>query len=305
MASTLCETRTRKQRHKVFDLHCDTPHNIKKNEFNHIVPDKLHKHNYYGVVFAHFIKPESQHPFVDAVRLLFSTIAYMTKNETMHTVLSDKDLDENKVNVILGVEGGHIFDASFKQFETLYNLGVRVFTLTWNNSNKLAHSALDADKKGITNKGRAFLKECANYDIILDLSHASTKTVIDVCSICKNQIIASHSCVRSLKTSFLRNIDDRAIKAIADRNGVVGINFSKYHLGKHGVVDHIDYLKDNFGIDTLAIGSDFDGINDSVYSGPKDVKKLRTALRYKGYKKKDIDKIFSENFLKVFQKASQ
>ena len=289
----------------IFDLHCDTPHNIYKNKFNHIIPGKLYRQNYFGAIFAHFIQPKTHYPFVDVIKLISSTIVYINKEKNMHIVHSPKELNKNKVNIILGVEGGHIFDSTFKQIEALYALGVRVFTLTWNNSNKLAYSGLEADKKGITKKGRTFIKKFAHYDIIIDLSHASTRTVLDVCDICDNQIIASHSCVRALNPSFLRNIDDRAIKAIAKRGGVVGINFSKYHLGKYSVFDHIKYLNKNFGINTAAVGSDFDGIDEAVFGTPKDVGGLEKTLLYGGYKRKDIDKIFSENFLRIFHKTSQ
>ncbi|MBA7511860.1 hypothetical protein ES705_03856 [subsurface metagenome] len=287
----------------VFDLHCDTPHNINKKKFNHIIPEKLYEQNYLGTVFAHFIVPKAKYPFVDAIRLVSTTMAYVNKKKKMQIVDSYRELDKKKVNIILGVEGGHIFDNTFKQIEALYDLGVRVFTLTWNNSNKFAHSALEADKKGITKKGKEFFKELKNYNIIIDLSHASTKTVLDVCEVCENQIIASHSCVRALNPSFLRNIDDRAIKAIAEKEGVVGVNFSQYHLGGHSVIDHLDYLKDNFGIDVPAIGSDFDGINDAVIKSPSGLKDLEKELLKKGYKKNEINKIFSGNFLRVFKNA--
>ena len=145
----------------------------------------------------------------------------------------------------------------------------------------------------------------SNFDIIIDFSHASTRTVLDVCEICANPVMASHSCVRTLKPKFLRNIDDRAIKAIAQKNGVIGINFSKYHLGNHAVSDHIDYLKDNFSINIAAIGSDFDGINDAVISGPKEVRGLEKELLSNGYKRKELDKIFYKNFLRVFRKQYQ
>jgi len=287
----------------VFDLHCDTPHNINKKKFNHIIPEKLYEQNYLGAVFAHFIVPKAKYPFVDAIRLVSTTMAYVNKKKKMQIVDSYRELDKKKVNIILGVEGGHIFDNTFKQIEALYDLGVRVFTLTWNNSNKLAHSALEADKKGITKKGKEFFKELKNYNIIIDLSHASTKTVLDVCEVCENQIIASHSCVRALNPSFLRNIDDRAIKAIAEKEGVVGVNFSQYHLGGHSVIDHLDYLKDKFGIDVPAIGSDFDGINDAVIKSPSGVKDLEKELLKKGYKKSGVEKIFSGNFMRVFKNA--
>jgi membrane dipeptidase len=288
----------------VFDLHCDTPHNIFKNKFNHIIPEQLHQQHYRGAVFAHFIDPKSKYPFIEVVQLLATTITYSETRTMTHIVRSYKDINKKKVNIILGVEGGHIFDRTFKQIETLYALGVRVFTITWNNSNQLGHSGLEADKRGLTKKGKEFIKNLAQYATIVDISHASTRTVLDVCSICENQIMASHSCVRALNPSFLRNIDDRAIKAIAQRGGVVGINFSRYHLGGYNVADHIDYVTDNFGIETVAIGSDFDGINDPVFSSPKDIKGLEKALLVRGYKRKDIEKIFCENFLRVFKKIS-
>jgi len=204
------------------------------------------------------------------------------------------------VNIILGVEGGHIFDNTIKQVEVLYNTGVRVFTITWNNSNQLACSALNDDKKGLTKRGKSFIHKMKNYKLIIDLSHASTRTVLDICDLTDNGVIASHSCIRSLNPTYLRNIDDRAIKAIAERGGVVGINFSRYHLGEHSVFEHIDYLVNKYGIDVAGLGSDFDGITDPVITSPSAIQHLAEELNDKGYKSSDIEKIFSKNFLRVF-----
>ncbi|MGB3341852.1 MAG: membrane dipeptidase [bacterium] len=289
----------------VFDLHCDTPINITRSKFNYIVPEKLHQENYLGAVFAHFIRPKAKHPFVDAVKMLSSTLAYADKKEKIQIITSPKKIDRKKVNILLGIEGGHIFDNTFKQFEAFYDIGVRVFTLTWNNSNKLAYSALEADKKGLTKKGKQFIQKMKGYDIIIDLSHASTRSVLDVCEVCDNQVIASHSCVRALNKSFHRNIADRAIKAIVEKSGLIGVNFSKYHLGGHSVVDHVDYLKENFGIDAVAIGSDFDGINDPVIENPSGLRELEKQLLKKGYTRTEVEKIFSGNFLRIFKKIEK
>jgi membrane dipeptidase len=141
------------------------------------------------------------------------------------------------------------------------------------------------------------------YDICLDMSHASTRTVLDVCDVWGKKIIASHSCVRKLNPSFLRNISDRAIEAIKERGGVVGVNFSRHHLGQHGVVDHLDYLCQKFGISCAAIGSDFDGIADPVIANPRGIVRLEKQLARKGYTSKDIGRIFSGNFLRLLKKA--
>lgn len=286
----------------VFDLHCDTPHNIKRKKFGHVVPERLFRAHYTGAIFAHFVEPTSHFAFVDVIDLLTSTLTYIRSKRTIQSIRSPKGMSQKKTNIILGVEGGHIFDNAYKQLETLYELGVRVFTLTWNNSNKLAHSALESDKKGLTRRGKAFIREFGNYGVILDLSHASTKTVLDVCEIANNPVIASHSCVRALRPSFMRNIADQAIQAIVQRHGVIGINFSEYHLGEHSIVDHIDYIKDKFGIDAAAIGSDFDGIDDAVIGSPQGIRTLERALGERGYTKAEIEKVFSGNFLRVFRK---
>jgi membrane dipeptidase len=252
-------------------------------------------------VYAHFIMPRERYPFVAVIKLLTATIAYIQNKRNIHIVHSPKDIRRGTLNIMLGVEGGHIYDNTFKQVEALYDLGVRVFTLTWNNSNKLAYSALEKDSKGLTKKGIDYLRKFKSLNVILDLSHASTRTVLDVCEYSDTPVMASHSCVRVLNPSFKRNIDDVAIDAITQKKGVIGVNFSHYHLGGHSVVDHIDYLVQRGGIDIAAIGSDFDGINDPVIASPAEINTLTIDLQKKGYSKPDIAKIYSKNFLKIYE----
>lgn len=287
----------------IFDLHCDTPHNIKSRQFGHVIPEHLFRDHYRGAIFAHFVEPGKHFPFVEAVTLIMSTLAYIHEKRRIHVIRTHQEISKTETNILLGVEGGHIFDNTFKQLETFYDLGVRVFTITWNNSNALAHAALDSDKKGLTRRGKDFVRELNNYDVVLDLSHASTRTALDVCEISDNHVIASHSCVRALRPSFMRNISDRALKAIAQKDGVVGVNFSEYHLGGHSVADHIDYIKDNFGIGAAAIGSDFDGIDDAVIASPQGISKFEKELGERGYTKAEIEKVFSGNFLRILRKT--
>lgn len=283
----------------IFDLHCDTPYFIQKKKTNHIQTDQLRQQGYSGVVYAHFIVPRARYPFVEVIKMLTSTIAYIEKIPDVHIIYTREKMNEDTLNIVLGVEGGHVFDNTFKQVEALYELGVRVFTITWNNSNQLARSALEADTRGLTKKGRDYIRKLRSYDAILDLSHASTRTVLDVCEHAHNQVMASHSCVRALNPKFKRNIDDRAIDAIKQKGGVVGVNFSRYHLGNHTVADHIDYLVQRCGIDIAAIGTDFDGINDPVIKSPADIGVLENDLKKRGYTKDDMKKIFSANFLEM------
>jgi membrane dipeptidase len=286
----------------IFDLHCDTPFYLQKNKTKHVKPSRLYEQGYTGAVFAHFVYPKAKDPFVDAVKMISATFEHVEPRRNLHLVRKYRDMVRSKANILMGVEGGHIYDSVFGQVEALYGLGVRVFTVTWNNSNRLAHSALDDDKKGLTSSGRAYVRKLRKYGVILDMSHASTRTVLDVCEIYDGGIIASHSCVRALNPSFPRNISDPAIDAIFRRGGVVGVNFSKYHLGRFGIADHLDYLCEKYGVACAAIGSDFDGINDPAIPGPGRVARVEKTLLVKGYKKSDIQKIFSGNFLKLLKR---
>jgi len=285
----------------IFDLHCDTPINIHKRKFNHIHPDRLKYQDYLGAIFAHFIPPESKTPFLDAVKMISSTRRFLGDQPDCRIVTDPRQIDDRCLNIMLGVEGGHIFDRDFKQVEVLYDLGVRVFTLVWNNSNRLCHSALEADNKGLTKIGKRYIEAMGQYDILIDFSHASTRTVLDSCAIARNKVFASHSCVRRLNP-FLRNIDDLAVRAIVQRRGLVAVNFSRKHLGDRSLFEHLDCLMQNYGSECPALGSDFDGIDDPVIAGPDAVQSLAVEMVEKGYKPAAISAVFSGNFLNLLRR---
>ncbi|MGQ9817437.1 MAG: dipeptidase [bacterium] len=284
----------------VFDLHCDTPLNIKKNRFNHIHPEDLKQPIFYGAIFAHFVYPKEKEPFDAGLKLVLNTIHFLKNYPDINIIDDFKKIEAKKLNIILGVEGGHIYDKNFSQFETFYELGIRVFTITWNNTNRLAHSAFDNDKKGLTKMGKNFIKMLKDYEVLVDVSHASTRTVLDICETTDNKVFASHSCIRALNP-LIRNIDNKAIKAIVSRGGVVGINFSQKHLGEWRVIDHLNYLYEKFGVNSMAIGSDFDGITDPILVCPSGYKKISQELLKEDYTKKEVEKIFYKNFLQMLR----
>jgi len=286
----------------VFDLHCDTPIKIHEHTSGHLNTATLKKDGYCGAVFAHFVPPGSKQPFVDAVKLLTSTLDYLKDLPGVSLMRNYRDFETSRLNILVGVEGGHIFDRNSKQIEVLFEMGARVFTITWNNSNRLAYSALESDNKGLTARGRDLLKVLAALDAIVDVSHASTRTVQDICERYEGKVIASHSCLRVFNPRFLRNIDDQAVRSIADRGGVVGINISRYHLGTGTPFEHFDYLKTHFGDTVPAFGSDFDGIDDPVIAGPEKVQDIAIEAKRRGFGASTIEGFFSGNFLRLIRK---
>lgn len=74
------------------------------------------------------------------------------------------------------------------------------------------------------------------------------------------------------------------------------------------VVEHIDYVVQLVGIDHVGIGSDYDGVGDSLPIGLKDVStypNLVQKLLDKDYSEADIEKILGANLLRVWKKVEQ
>jgi membrane dipeptidase len=72
------------------------------------------------------------------------------------------------------------------------------------------------------------------------------------------------------------------------------------------VLDHIDYVRDLVGIDYIGIGSDYDGVGDSLPIGLKDVSSFPNLVRgllERGYSEGDIKKILNENVLRVWRQV--
>ncbi|WP_166838009.1 dipeptidase [Rheinheimera pleomorphica] len=198
---------------------------------------------------------------------------------------------------------------------------------------------------GLSPFGKALVVAMNNIGMMIDISHVSDEAFYQTVALSKVPVIASHSSLRSYTPGFERNMDDDMLKALAKNGGVVQINFgssfvtqmaNQYgalrkaaakHAGvpdddafelafrkKHPypfatldtVLDHIDHVVKLVGIDYVGIGSDYDGVGDSLPIGLKDVASypnLIDGLLKRGYSEADIDKILSGNLLRVWREV--
>jgi membrane dipeptidase len=135
-----------------------------------------------------------------------------------------------KFGVLMGIEGGHAIENSLALLRAYYRLGVRYMTLTWANSNDWADSSGDLDDtsvphhNGLTAFGYDVIAEMNRLGMMIDVSHASDKTLADVLSATRAPILASHSAARAL-TNSPRNLTDDQLRAIAANGGAIMVNF--------------------------------------------------------------------------------
>jgi membrane dipeptidase len=219
-----------------------------------------------------------------------------------------------KLAGILAVEGGHAIENDLNKLITLYQRGARYMTITWNNSTAWATSAADPQSatRGLSDFGRQVIRTMDSLGMIIDVSHVGRRTIEDILQVTIKPIIASHSGARALRDHY-RNLRDDQIIAIAQRGGVIGVVFYPWFLSATGtatidsVIRHIDYIKNLVGIDYVALGSDFDGIEVTPV-GLEDVSRfpnLTMALLRRGYSASEVKKILGDNYMRVFRAVCQ
>ena len=132
---------------------------------------------------------------------------------------------QNKLCVLMGIEGGHAIEDSLFALRNFYRLGVRYMTLTHNNTNNWADAHNDEPRNnGLSPFGKEVVKEMNRLGMLIDISHVSVKTMNDVLDISTAPIIASHSSARGV-SDHTRNVPDEVLKRVAKNGGVIMMNF--------------------------------------------------------------------------------
>ncbi|MCC6328250.1 MAG: dipeptidase [Acidobacteria bacterium] len=132
---------------------------------------------------------------------------------------------QNKVCVLMGIEGGYAIENSLYALRDFYRLGIRYMTLTHNVSHDWADAHNDKPKNnGLSDFGKEVVREMNRLGMLVDISHVSEKVMNDVLDITKSPVIASHSSARGVQ-DHTRNVSDAVFKRVAQNGGVIMINF--------------------------------------------------------------------------------
>ena len=152
-----------------------------------------------------------------------------------------RKVHREKVVAMIGVEGGHMIESDFAKLDTLIVRGMSYLTLTWNNSNDWATSAMDEsgagkklERKGLTDFGKKVVNRLNEAGVMVDLSHVGEQTFYDALATTTKPVILTHSSVWALCPVF-RNVKDEQIKAVAKNGGVICINFYPAFISKEFV----------------------------------------------------------------------
>lgn len=154
-----------------------------------------------------------------------------------------------------------------------FQLGVRMMHLTYNRRNMLADGCAETANGGLSDFGRAAIAEMNRVGVIVDVAHTGWRSSREAALASEKPMLASHSVCNALNEHMRAKPDD-VIKAICDTGGLIGICLIPGFLGGNGdiarLLDHIDYVVKNFGIEHVAVGTDV--AHMSQYAGEENAK---------------------------------
>lgn len=333
---------------KTADMHCDTiselyrkrqegsRENLSVNQ-GHVDLEKLKAGDALLQNFALFVnRGKCKDAFEEAMKMAdFYEEELALNRERIAPVYGYGDIEKNrqegKISALLTAEEGGICKGEVPLLKKLYDRGVRMMTLTWNYPNEIGYPALNAEtygkndgnipfyqradrEHGLTDKGKEIVTEMERMGMIVDVSHLSDAGFYDVLAVAKKPFAASHSNARSI-CPWVRNLTDDMIRKIAERGGVIGLNFCPDFLTDTSpgeinrgtiaaILEHAKHIIRVGGIDCIGLGSDFDGIEghgelpDYSY-----LPLLAEAFAKQGIRGSDMEKIFYKNVLDFYKET--
>jgi membrane dipeptidase len=200
---------------------------------------------------------------------------------------------------LLSLEGAHALDGKLENLDVLYRAGYRMMSPSHFFDNEIGGSSAGLDKSGLTAMGREWVRQMEARRMIVDLAHASAKTVEEVLSIATRPLLVSHTGVKGTCNNN-RNLTDDQIRAVAAKGGLIGIGYwgtATCGTDAHAIVKAMRYVSDRVGVEHVALGSDFDGAVTTPFD-TTGVVEITDAMLEAGYSEQEIRMMMGDNVVR-------
>jgi membrane dipeptidase len=200
---------------------------------------------------------------------------------------------------LLSIEGAHALDGKLENLEVLYRAGYRMMSPSHFFDNDIGGSAAGLHKIGLTEKGREWVTQMEARHMIVDLAHASPKTIEDVLAVATRPLLVSHTGVKGTCNNN-RNLSDDQIRAVAAKGGLIGIGYwdtATCGTDARAIVKAMRYVSALVGAEHVALGSNFDGAVTEPFDTTGLVE-ITEAMLDAGYSEAEIKAIMGENAMK-------
>ncbi len=207
-----------------------------------------------------------------------------------------------------------------QQLEEWHRGGLRLLGLAHYGPGRYAGGT--GTEVGLTSMGRQLLGEMERLGVLLDLTHSSDETFWESLDVYSGPVLASHNNCRAL-VPHQRQFSDEQIRAVIERDGVIGAAFDCWMLSRDwtigesdpatvtlsDVVRHIEHICEIAGNTRhVAIGTDLDGgfgkeQSPSDLETIADLQNLAPLLESRGFSADDIAAILHGNWLRFLRQS--
>ena len=319
---------------KIADMHGDTIFQMMDNRKNgidcelaknqmHLDIEKMQQADYLVQSFALFVElSKCPDPYEEAMAEYKVFLEEMEKNkDKISQVFKYEDILENekqgKLSALLTLEEGEVCKGEIKKLEEFYSYGARMMALTWNYDNSLSTANVNkkalernysGNRAGLTETGIEFVERMEELGMIPDVSHMSDAGIEDMLQVAKKPFVASHSNARAL-CGHSRNLTDDFLKRMGEKGCVIGTNFCSSFLKENAsfsknewIIDHILYMVNVAGIESVGFGTDFDGIECGLeIENCSNMQVFAQLLKKRGMSEDQIERIFYKNIMRLYK----
>ena len=302
-----------------FDLHADIGYDIYQQHllgndtrFQDYHLPRLKRDKVMGVCIAcYFGNYESWEVMQDCV----SFVRRQIEQSDVCFVRSKEDIDTHsgKLMVLLTIEGMYgIQEDVENKIQWLYDQGVRIGSLCWNEENALATGVRGTLTRGLTPKGKDAILKMQSLGMILDVSHLNDQSFYDVMDF-DIPVLATHSNARSL-CGAMRNLTNDQLTKLKEKEAIIGLNACGSFVDTQKelqdcfhFVKHAQFLVDKVGLEHVGCGFDFMDYYEPEDLMLRDLQSTNDLVNFENalsnvYNKKDIQRIASLNTLEFLKK---
>ena len=247
----------------------------------------------------------------------------MTEEDCFRLCTTAADIEDaakdEAIAALLHLEGAEGIGDDLSELYTLYDMGLRSLGPVWSRPNIFGHGVpFNFDKTpdtgpGLTDAGQRLVRACEAKNMIVDLAHMNEAGFWDVAKVYDGPLLSTHSGVHAICPAT-RNLTAKQLGAIAERDGIVGLNYHCAFLRKDGrqssdtdieiMIRQLDALVSALGEDGVALGSDFDGaLMPQDLSDASKLQNLVDAMERASFGQELIEKICWSNWIAMIRRV--
>ena len=240
----------------------------------------------------------------DAAARSAGRLSVVRSRAELAAYLARRGGDRSVTAGFLGLEGAHALEGDLANVDVLFGAGFRMVGLVHFFDNEFGGSAHGVAKGGLTAKGRELVRRLEERRMLVDLAHASPRTIEETLAIATRPVVVSHTGVKGTCDN-VRNLDDGALRGVARTGGLVGIGYwetAVCGVGGEAVARAIRHATEVAGVDHVALGSDFDGAVAEPFD-TAGLAEITDALLAAGFAERDVEMIMGGNVFRILGEA--